>query len=75
MQEYRYALLVGITRFFELFGMHRPTRIEQHAAAGDYDHALNIDHIEAPSLLENYLDPPILKVGGPPKETAAGAQN
>jgi len=72
MQEYRYALLVGIGRFFELFGVRRPTRFERPAAAGDYDHAMHVDHREAPSLLEQYLDGPILQVGGPPKETAAG---
>ncbi|MBI5354764.1 MAG: amino acid permease [Chloroflexi bacterium] len=69
MQEYRYDLLVGIARFFELFGVHRPTRYEQPAVAGDYDHALHVDHPEAPSLLEQYLDKPQPKLGGGPKET------
>ncbi len=27
MQEYRYSVLVGITRFFELFGVRRPVRL------------------------------------------------
>ena len=75
MQEYRYGLLVGISRFFELFGIRRPTRYESPAMAGDYDHALHVDHPDAPSLLEQYLDHPVLKVGGPPKETAAGAED
>jgi hypothetical protein len=75
MQEYRYNLLVGISRFFELFGIRRPIRYETPAVAGDYDHALHVDHPDAPSLLEQYLDHPILKVGGAPKETAAGAEN
>ncbi|MCI0395298.1 MAG: hypothetical protein L0322_10225, partial [Chloroflexi bacterium] len=56
MQEYRYALLIGIARFFELFGVRRPVRYEKPVAAGDYDHALHVDHPEAPSLLEQYLD-------------------
>jgi hypothetical protein len=70
MQEYRYSILVGIARFFELFGVRRPLRYEHPAFAGDYDHALHVDHPEAPSLLEQYLDPPQPKLGGAPKETA-----
>lgn len=62
MQEYRYSLLVGIARFFELFGVRRPLRYEPTPVpAGDYDHALHVDHPEAPSLLEQYLDPPAPK--------------
>jgi hypothetical protein len=42
--------------------------------AGDYNHAIHIDHPGAPSLLEQYLDsqPRIPKVGGPPRQTAPG---
>jgi hypothetical protein len=69
MQEYRYSLLVGVARFFELFGVRRPIRLEP-AVAGDYDHALHVDHPEAPSLLEQYLDHPEPRLGGAPKETA-----
>jgi hypothetical protein len=72
MQEYRYALLVGISRFFELFGIRRPVRYDPPAVAGDYDHALHVDHPEAPSFLEKYLDHPAPKVGGAPKETDPG---
>jgi hypothetical protein len=74
MQEYRYDLLIGITRFFELFGVRRPVRYEVPAVAGDYDHALHVDHPEAPSLLEQYLDHPVPKVGGAPRETAPGEE-
>lgn len=74
MQEYRYALLVGISRFFELFGVRRPARFEPlPAPAGDYDHSLHIDHPEAPSLLQQYLDQqpkPAPHLGGQPNETA-----
>lgn len=70
MQEYRYDLLIGVARFFELFGVRRPVRYEQPAVAGDYNHALHVDHPEAPSLLDQYLDHPVPKVGGAPKETA-----
>lgn len=75
MQEYRYSVLVGITRFFELFGVRRPVRYEKPAFAGDYDHALHVDHPEAPSLLEQYLDHPEPKLGGAPKETAPGEKD
>jgi hypothetical protein len=70
MQEYRYSILVGIARFFELLGVRRPVRYEVPAFAGDYDHALHVDHPEAPSLLDQYLDKPEPKLGGAPKETA-----
>jgi hypothetical protein len=74
MQEYRYALLIGISRFFELFGVRRPLRYSQKpAVAGDYDHALHVDHPDAPSLLEQYLDQqpvPEPHLGGQPNQTA-----
>ena len=69
MQEYRYDLLIAITRFFELFGVRRPVRYEQPALAGDYNHALHVDHPEAPSLLDQYLEKPQPRLGGSPKET------
>jgi hypothetical protein len=60
MQEYRYSvrqqILIGITRFFEVFGVRRPARYEPvPVIAGDYDHALHVDHPDAPSLLSPYL--------------------
>ena len=74
MQEYRHSLrgriLIAVTRFFELFGVRRPIRYEPvPAVAGDYDHALHVDHPDAPSFLEQYLDKPEPKLGGAPKET------
>ena len=74
MQEYRHSLrgriLIGVARFFELFGVRRPVRYEPvPAAAGDYDHALHVDHPDAPSFLDQYLDKPEPKLGGAPKET------
>jgi amino acid transporter len=71
MQEYRYTVLVAITRFFALLGVHRPLRYEAPAPAGDYDHALHSDHPEAPSFLAQYLEKKEEpKLGGKPKETA-----
>lgn len=71
MQEYRYHLLKAVAHFFGWFGIHRPMQIEPPAPAGDYDHALHIDHPEAPSLLQQYLEehPKEPKLGGAPKET------
>jgi len=74
MQEYRYSLrnriLLGITDFFELFGVRRPVRYEPvPVVAGDYDHALHVDQPEAPSLLDQYLEKPQPRLGGSPKET------
>jgi hypothetical protein len=74
MQEYRYSVLAWIARFFELFGIRRPVCYEQPVPAGDYDHALHVDHPEAPSLLQQYLDdhPRQPKLGGAPKQTQPG---
>jgi hypothetical protein len=68
MQEYRYTVLVAVSSFFELFGIRRPVRFESPVPAGDYDHALHVDHPDAPSLLEQYLGKPDPRLGGAPKE-------
>jgi hypothetical protein len=70
MQEYRYSLLTWISLFFELFGIRRPVRYDAPVPAGDYDHALHVDHPDAPSLLADYLPKPEPRLGGAPKETA-----
>jgi hypothetical protein len=74
MQEYRYSLLVAIARFWQFFGVNRPVRYDPPAIAGDYNEALHVDHPNAPSLLEQYLDqkPATPKVGGAPRQTAPG---
>ena len=79
MQEYRHSLrgqiLIGVTRCFELFGVRRPMRYEPPAVAGNYDHALHVDHPDAPSLLEQYLDKPQPKLGGAPNQTEPAPQD
>ncbi len=79
MQEYRHSLrgqvLMRVSQFFELFGVRRPIRYEpEPIPAGDYNGALHVDHPDAPSLLEQYLEskPRQPKAGGAPKETAPG---
>ena len=74
MQEYRYSLLVAIARFWQFFGINRPVRYDPPVLAGDYNQALHVDHPDAPSLLEQYLDnnPRTPKIGGAPKQTAPG---
>jgi hypothetical protein len=75
MQEYRYSLLMLViiytARLYELFGVRRPLRYEPSPVpAGDYDHAMHIDHPEAPSLLARYLEPKVdLRLSGNPRET------
>ena len=76
MQEYRYAVLVFITRVFELFGVRRPVRFEPPIPAGTYDEAVHSDHPDAPSLLAQYLEKEEKpKAGGKPKETAPGDED
>ena len=76
MQEYRHSarnrLLIGVSRFFEQFGVYRPTRYEPTPVpAGDYDHALHVDNPSAPSILEKYLEKPNgSKTSETPEETA-----
>ncbi len=72
MQEYRYDLLLSIARFYELFGIRRPVRYERPVVAGDYDHALHVDHPDAPSFLDQYIKEPEPKLGGAPKQTEPG---
>ncbi|MBN2085479.1 MAG: hypothetical protein JW748_09665 [Anaerolineales bacterium] len=73
MQEYRYSILTGIAKFFELFGVHRPVRHAAPPPAGEYDEAVHVDHPEAHSFLDQYLESlpvPEPRLGGPPKQTA-----
>jgi len=71
MQEYRYGLLMAISKFWAVFGVYRPVRYEVPVAAGDYDHALHVDHPGAPSFLEEYIkeEPTPPRLGGVPNVT------
>jgi hypothetical protein len=74
MQEYRYSILESLVKIFAWFGIRRLPRYEKPAEAGAYDEALHIDHPEARSFLDQYLDnhPTEPKLGGRPKQTAPG---
>jgi hypothetical protein len=69
MQQYRYSLLTAISRFWAAFGVIRPVRYDPPPPSGDYDHALHIDHPDAPSFLDQYIDKPEPRLGGAPKQT------
>jgi hypothetical protein len=76
MQEYRYAILVGISRFFALFGVRRPVRYEVPVPSGDYDTAITAE--DAESFLAAYLDPEEISaplIGGQLHETTASQSN
>jgi hypothetical protein len=69
MQEYRFEILVAISRFMEIFGVRRPMRYEPPPPAGEYDEAVHSDHHDNPSLLSQYLPASEPKIGGAPHET------
>jgi hypothetical protein len=77
MQEYRFRVMNRLARGAEIFGLRKPLRFElpEPIPAGDYEHALHVDHPDAPSFLEQYLDRPQPKLGGPPQVTEAGAKS
>jgi hypothetical protein len=75
MQQYRFSILVVISRFWALFGVIRPVRYDPPPPSGDYDHALHIDHPEAPSFLDQYIERPNPRLGGKPKQTEPGEED
>jgi len=77
MQEYRYRLLVLISRLWQFVGVNRPVRYDPPVVAGEYEEALHVDHPEARSFLDQYLESkpaPEPRLGGRPKQTAPGEE-
>jgi hypothetical protein len=74
MQQYRYTILNAISRLWALFGVIRPVRYDPPPPSGDYDHALHIDHPEAPSFIDQYIGRPEPRLGGAPKQTEPGEE-
>ena len=57
MQEYRYSLLCGLSQLITTFHLgHRLRLARRPIPAGDYDQALHLDHPQAPSFIQQYLD-------------------
>ncbi len=72
IQEYRYALLTAVTRFWEWFGVRRPVRFEPPVEAGEYDEAFDESAPSSSTFLDQYLEAqpkPTPRLGGKPKET------
>jgi hypothetical protein len=72
-QEYRYNLLVLISRFWELFGVRRPLRYEPPVPAGEYEEVIHGHEHGATTVLDQYLESqpkPEPHIGGAPSETA-----
>lgn len=73
MQEYRYWLMMMVTRFFGIFGIFKPLRFEEQAAppeAGEFEKALT--HSEHEKFIDQYLaqqPKPEPRLGGAPKES------
>jgi amino acid transporter len=73
MQEYRYALMMGVAKFFAVFGIFKPARFDHIPApprSGEFEAALN--HGEHRTFLEQYLDNEPKsqpRAGGAPKES------
>jgi hypothetical protein len=76
MQEYRYKLMMVVTRFFALFGIFKPLRFEEQIVppkAGEFEDALN--HAEHEQFIDQYLEnqpKPEPRVGGAPKDSTPG---
>ena len=73
LQEYRYAILVNISKFFAIFGVYRPVRYAPPVAAGEYDDEMHNDPIHSEAFLAPYLTPKEfeLHIGGAPNVTEA----
>ncbi len=54
VQEYRYRLLEGIAKFWELFGVRRPMRFEPPVAAGDF--STMMEHNGSGTFLDQHIN-------------------
>ncbi len=76
MQEYRYTVLMLVSRFFGLFGLFKPLRFEDPtspASPGTFEDAMSHDHDK--TFIEQYLESQPKKqprLGGRPTESAPG---
>lgn len=75
MQEYRYALMMGISRVFGTFGIFKPMRFEEQPAPvnpGAFEDALH--HDEDKTFIQQYMDNQPKQtphIGGAPNEAGA----
>jgi len=70
VQEYRFSIIIAVSKFWEWFGVRRPMRFEPPIAAGDFEAAMN--HT-TDTFLDQYLEKKPKRrprAGGAPKETA-----
>jgi len=62
MQEYRsgliYTTLFYVTQVAAIFGVRKPLHLDfkEPIPAGDYDHAIHVNHPDAPSILDKYIN-------------------
>jgi hypothetical protein len=76
IQEYRYKILYGISRFFALLGIIKPVRFEKPIPAGEFEEALKQHGPE--TFLDQYLENQprrTPKAGGAPSEVAPPDDN
>ena len=74
IQDYRYHLLIAVHRFWELFGVRRPISISAPPPAGDYDHALHVDHPEMTSILLDYMGKAERDLVAQPKQSSQSSK-
>jgi len=56
MQEYRYEILVLVTRLMAIFGVRRPMRFEPPPPAGDYVEVVHSAEANVDTILRKYLE-------------------
>jgi hypothetical protein len=56
MQEYRYEILVLVTRLMAIFGVRRPIRFEPPPPAGDYVEVVHSAEANVDTILRKYLE-------------------